>query len=376
MLRERLHAENPRHRPVERHVVGPVRAEHDTVDAHGVDQEAQRRLGIHDAVVVELPQIGARRLRDVLARLRAHLPAMVHPSDAVARIAAAVAEDELEIGMRVDHTAVDERGERHRAVDQIADRVGQVIAIRPRRHQRLAALVEEDHGAELLGGPPEHPELRRLQRPAVDVVVDLDALEPELRDAPLQLRGRGLDVLHGHGAEAGESLGPRAHHLADLVVGRPRGGGRDLRVELIVVEADVGRHHMHVDAERIHVGQALLGRPLRARREDLPPPADDRDLLTALVLLAAQGVPVAAVLGRPPEALRREMRVDVDAPHEPPVFSATPHQAGPNKPMYTPQACAGSTSIACSPVLRTPRAGGGTPCSAIHLAAASMLRVG
>src|SRR5260221_13958256 len=49
--------------------------------------------------------------------------------------------------------------------------------------------------------------------------------------------------------------------------------------------------------------------------------------------------------------------------------------AGPTKPIYTPHACAGATSIACSPVLRIPRAGGGTPCSAIHFAAASMLLV-
>ena len=35
--------------------------------------------------------------------------------------------------------------------------------------------------------------------------------------------------------------------------------------------------------------------------------------------------------------------------------------AGPTKPMYTPHACSGPTSIACSPVLRTPRAGGGRP---------------
>ena len=35
--------------------------------------------------------------------------------------------------------------------------------------------------------------------------------------------------------------------------------------------------------------------------------------------------------------------------------------SGPTKPMYAPQASPGGTSIACSPVLRTPRASGGMP---------------
>ena len=53
-----------------------------------------------------------------------------------------------------------------------------------------------------------------------------------------------------------------------------------------------------------------------------------------------------------------------------------PHVQGiPTSPMYAPQACSGVTSIACSPVFRIPRVGGGSPWSAIHFAAASMLLV-
>src|SRR5206468_12764564 len=92
------------------------------------------------------------------ARFRADLPGVVHPADAVARVSAAVAEDDLELRTLVHDTAVDQRGERHRAIDEVADRVRQVIAPAPRRHQRLHALVEEDHRAHLLGGLEERPE--------------------------------------------------------------------------------------------------------------------------------------------------------------------------------------------------------------------------
>src|SRR5205823_6205899 len=49
VLGQALHAEDPRDRPVERHVVRPVRPEHHAVDAHGVDEVAQRLLGVDDA---------------------------------------------------------------------------------------------------------------------------------------------------------------------------------------------------------------------------------------------------------------------------------------------------------------------------------------
>src|SRR2546427_10433046 len=90
---------------------------------------------------------------------------------------------------------------------------------------------------------------------------------------------------------------------------------RSRGVEVIVVEPDVGRDDVEVDAERVHVGQALFGRPLGPRRQRVPLAADDGGLPAPRILLALDGVPVAAVLGRPPEALRSQMGMDVDGPH-------------------------------------------------------------
>src|SRR4030095_15139299 len=199
-------------RPVERHVVGPVRAEYHPVGADGVDQEAQRRLGVHDAVVIEAPQIGARRLLYVGARLRADLPAVIHSPDPEAGVAAAVAEDDLQIRALVHDAARHQGRERDRAIDQVADGIGQVIALRPRAHQGLAALMGEHQRAALLGRLPEWTELRLLERAAVDVVVDLDAFETDLRHAALELRDGRLHVLRGERAEPGESLWPALRH--------------------------------------------------------------------------------------------------------------------------------------------------------------------
>src|SRR5438445_12426130 len=97
----------------------------------------------------------------------------------------------------------------------VANGVGQVIALGPRAHERLASLMEEDESAELVRRLPERPELRLVERPAVDVIVDLHALEPELAHATLELVDRRPHVLHRQRAEPGEPLRPRARHRAD-----------------------------------------------------------------------------------------------------------------------------------------------------------------
>src|SRR4029077_8358619 len=132
------------------------------------------------------------RLLDVGARLGPDLPSVIHPPDPEAGVAPAVAENDLQIWALVHDTARHQGRERDRAIDQVADGVGQVIALRPRAHQGLAALMEEDQRAQLLGRLPEGTELRLVERPAVDVIVDLDTFEPDLRHAALELRDSRL----------------------------------------------------------------------------------------------------------------------------------------------------------------------------------------
>jgi hypothetical protein len=176
--------------------------------------------------------------------------------------------------------------------------------------------MEEDERAELLGRLPERPELGLLEGAAVDVIVDLHALEAELGHAALHLLDGGVHLLHRHRAQAGEPLRPPPHHRGDLVVGGLRRGHRDLRRQVVVVEAHVGRDHLHLDAERVHVGETLFRGPPGTRRERLAAAAHDRPVLSPLVLLAPDGVPVAAVFGGLPEALGSQVGVDVDAAHE------------------------------------------------------------
>src|SRR5207245_1547805 len=80
---------------------------------------------------------------------------------------------------------------------------------------------------------------------------------------------------------------------------------------------------------------------------------------------ARRGLPRAALPGQHAgrrAGPRRAALPGRDRRHRGPRLTRRPPglQAGPTNPMEAPHACSGKTSIACSPVLRTPRAGGGT----------------
>ena len=92
-----------------------------------------------------------------------------------------------------------------------------------------------------------------------------------------------------------------------------RPGGR---VEVIAEERRVNRDHLDVDALRVHVGEALLRREAHLGRVELDAPAAADHGAETVAGLVAMAVPRNAGLGRPPQRLRHEMRVNVDRPHD------------------------------------------------------------
>ena len=80
---------------------------------------------------------------------------------------------------------------------------------------------------------------RVVEVPLADVGPDLDAVQPELVDAPLQLGDREVRVLERERPEAGEPVRPRDHDPGEMVVQQARDDGRIGR-RLVV-----GEHHRH-----------------------------------------------------------------------------------------------------------------------------------
>jgi hypothetical protein len=134
-----------------------------------------------------------------------------------------------------------------------------------RAHQPIHAgrphRVDEHRGAELLGQREEPIELRRADRPAVDIAADLDAEEFQITHHAPQLRRGEIRILQRDGAEPGDAAACLRHHLGDLIV--------DVAQQLIGRGGlhPVGKQFRHrrddlcFDAHLVHVGDALFGVP-------------------------------------------------------------------------------------------------------------------
>ena len=72
---------------------------------------------------------------------------------------------------------------------------------------------------------------------------------------------------------------------------------------------------MHVDSQRLHLGDALLGVPAGTGRQPARSPCHDGSVMPPGIQLPCDAMPVAAVLCGLPEALGSEVCVYVDDAH-------------------------------------------------------------
>ena len=216
------------------------------------------------------------------------------------------------------------------------------------RHEVVLRLrMEEQHGAHRLRRLEQRQVLRLVPVLAVHDRVELGALEAEDGHRALELVDRRLDVLHGQRREPREAAGPLAGHPRDLVVHLARERPPRRRVEVIAEERRVNRDHLDVDALRVHVGEALLRREAHLGRAELDAPAAADHGAETVAGLVAIAVPRNAGLGRPPQRLRHEMRVNVDRPHDLSPLAPVALQAA-RQAILTAAACSRPSSTTLS----------------------------
>src|SRR5215510_11606775 len=91
----------------------------------------------------------------MLTCLWAGAPPVVHAANAIAGVATAVRKADFEIGTGVHDSAEHQGSKGDRALHQIPNGIGQVIAWVTRRDDGAAALVEQSQRSELFGSLPE-----------------------------------------------------------------------------------------------------------------------------------------------------------------------------------------------------------------------------
>src|SRR6266436_6254335 len=334
-----------------------VGAEQHVLRAVEVEAAADRaRRAVHRGVAVEHPEVVHRALGHLLQQRRVVLvrstgAELVHAvADAVdeeRRHRAEMVSDDAQLRQPVEHAR--EHEPRHegaglvRPAEQPPDlvpglRLGRVIGeLRgARRMHPDRQAVPVRHALE------DREELRLVERPAVDVGEDLDALRAELADGAVHLLERGRHVVHRQRGDEGRELpGVLSHDLSHAVVRQPRQLGGLLGVSQ---ELD-GRHRQGQDllvlGEALHHAHALVEVP------------QHRDMHPALELRRERRVPLGDLLHPLEVRLRKDVRKNVEFQHYSsftPAMVESSLQRAASSRMLRPKASPSSGSVSSWPM--------------------------
>src|SRR5882762_6892325 len=311
---------------------------------------------VHRGVAVEHPEVVHRALRHLLQQRRVVLvrgagAELVHAvADAVdeeRRHRAEMVSDDAQLRQLVEHAG--EHEPRHEGAGLVGPaeqppdlvlglRLGRVIGeLRGARRMhpyRQAVLVR--HALE------NREELRLVERPAVDVGEDLDALRAELADGAVHLLERRRHVVHRQRGDEGRELpGVLPHDLRHAVVRQPRQLGGLLGTS---EELD-GRHRQGQDllvlGEALHHAHALVEVP------------QHRDMHPALELRRERRVPLGDLLHPLEVRLRKDMRKNVEFQHYSsftPAMVESSLQRAASARMLRPKASPSSGSVSSWPM--------------------------
>src|SRR5437879_576380 len=311
---------------------------------------------VHRGVAVEHPEVVHRALRHLLQQRRLVLvrsagAELVHAiADAVDeewRHRAEMGGDDAQLRQPVEHAG--EHEPRHEGAGLVGPaeqppdlvlglRLGRVVGelrgARRMHPDRQAVLVR--HALE------DREELRLVERPAVDVGEDLDALGAELADGAVHLLERGGDVIHRQRGDEGRELpGVLLHDLGHAVVRQPGQLGGLLGTSQKLDGGHRQGQDLPVLGEALHHAHALVQVP------------QHRNVHPALELGRERRVPLGDLLHPLEVRLRKDVRKDVELQH---YSSFTPAMAERSVPraasarMLRPKASPSSGSVSSWPM--------------------------
>ena len=174
--------------------------------------------------------------------------------------------------------------------------------------------MKEQHRTHGLSGLEERQEVWLIPVVTVHHRVQFRTLKAEDVHGAIELVHRRPDVLYGQGGQAREALWPLAGHGGNLVVHVARQLPPLRWFQMVAEQRRMNRDHLHVDALRLHVLDALLRSETQLGRDS------DAFLLIhdnprAIPRLVPYPVPGIAGINGPPQTLRHQMGMDVDTAH-------------------------------------------------------------
>ena len=223
--------------------MGVVAAGDEVLDPGELERQAQSlHVKVH-GVVVELPQVLARRLVDVHPAVLEGEEAAIEAFRQIRSRAAEMAEDPADPGESIGDPGEDQLCRRQGRVHGEPDQGHQPV-VHHRLHPHRHGGVDHEDSLLVTGAVVQGPESLIRQGNTVDIAEHHDPGEAQLRSQALELPDRGLRVAQRQGAQGLKTLVP-IHELLELIIddasklcgalglldmGTRRGEGQDLMV--------------------------------------------------------------------------------------------------------------------------------------------------
>ncbi len=178
--------------------------------------------------------------------------------------------ERFQVRIAVDDPSEHQGGVDEGALGEIADRIGELVERGPVGHAGVAALMEEEDGPQLLGGPEEGQEIRLVVGPAGNMIAEDHPFQTAFVHGALHLGDGTGWVLHRDHGQPGEAGRVLLHHLGDLVVALPVDDLGHLEFVVVLIETDRRGHQLHVRPQGVHLGQPLADRLVEPAESELP----------------------------------------------------------------------------------------------------------
>ncbi len=264
-----------------------------------------------DGVVGEAAEIGAEGLLRALLRLGANLLAVTEPAVKIRQRPARVGQADLERREPVEHATEDQMRRGDGGVEWIAEEIAQVEGREPLGADHAERM--EQHGQTERGGALEDREEGRIgELPPADIGAHVDAADAGQSRGAIELGERPHLVLHRQHGAAHEAVGVGHVRRARGVV---EGSGETSTGRAVrpVHHRNGEREGLNAHALAVHRADAQVQVPVARLERWGARGAEDDDGAPGVRAIHAGAERRAGFLDQPDEALRKEVRVDVDA---------------------------------------------------------------
>ena len=221
----------------------------------------------------------------------------------------------LQVGTLLQYPAENQRRHQHRILQRHPDSIGHRQPVRPLHHHIVLRLrMKKQYRPHRLRRLEQRQKLPLIPVAAVHHRIQLRPFQAQPVHRPLQLPNGGVHILHRQRRHPRKPLRRLLHKGRNVIVDFPGLRQSRRRVQMVAENLRMQRNHLHLGAQPVHIGDALLRRKAQLRVDAHAFPR--LDLNSPLVIPGiAHPVPLPPGVQSLQHRPGKGMGVNIDAPH-------------------------------------------------------------